>query len=162
MNMLIPQGIELCSSAMSDTQHRQAEALFNSDPIAFREYVESLGPNLCAYLIDHSGCIRYLSSSAANVLDVDAEEVMGMPWEEMVAWRSEAVLAGLDAERRIVETKTALRLVHRFFAHDGEQRAVRVWAAPVLDETGAVTAIAGYLERADYRLAVRLTTDELN
>ena len=152
MSMLVSQGIELASSVLTDTQHECAEALVHTNVGAFQHFVEGLGTYLCAFVLDHAGRIRYLSPSAGGILDVAPRDVVGMPWEHIVAWRSEAVLAGIEAERRIMQSKTALRLVYGFFTHDGEQRAVRVWAAPLLDDTGMVTGIAGYLERADYRL----------
>lgn len=161
MNMLVPHGIEFCPSPLSCDHRQFAENRFHDDPAAFRDCIEAIGGNVCAFAIDHSGCIRYLSPSAEHVLDVTPTDVLGLPWEEMVAWRSEAVLAGLEAERRIVESKTPFRLVHRFFTHDGEHRAVRVWAAPVLVD-GTVIGIGGYFERIEYRIAPRDMQDELN
>lgn len=162
MTIPVPQPIELASSTISEAQHQRAEALCREDPPAFREFVEAIGAHVCAFHLDHTGRVRYLSESAETVLDVRPADVLGMPWEEMVAWRSDAVLAGIEAERRIMERKSAVRLVHRYFTAEGEPRAVYVWASPILDETGTVTGIAGYLEGADYRLAVSTGRVELN
>jgi hypothetical protein len=56
------------------------------------------------------------------------------------------VLAGIAAEQRILETRKALRLVHRFLTMDGEECAVQVWAAPLIDGSGQVSGIAGYTQ----------------
>lgn len=160
MNMSLPQSIEFSPSDLSPADHERAAALFDRNLLEFQDFVEAVSPRVCAFVLDHSGCIRYLSATSEHVLEVRAEDVLGMPWEEMVAWRCEAVLAGLEAERRIIERKKPLRLLHRFFSHGGEHRAVRVWAAPVLDD-GIVTGIGGYLERVDYRLAAIAAADDL-
>ncbi len=134
--------------AIGDVEHTRAEGFLAEGFTTFCEYIESVSPNLCAYRLDHAGRVEYLSPSAEQILHIAPEDALGMAWEEIVAWRSESVLAGIAAEQRILHTRQALRLVHRFMTMEGDECAVQVWAAPLID-SDFVCGIAGYLQSLD-------------